>query len=462
MENKTKPNVILYTIFMLAIFTIITEAIIWGYGSDILIKAIKNHPKGNLVIIEAVLASLVLIVLLLFKNSYVFTQKREKFSKGLFYGLYYLIGATVFTLLYGVLLGGFKSGLAVLNLAVGCFLIGITEEFLCRGWLLNEFLEKFGDTKKGVWYSIIVSGTIFGLLHLGNIYSSGQDIPATIVQVMSAASTGIVFGIIYYKTKNIWSVIALHGIWDFSLLLSEVRPVFFNTEYVPKFSIIGLMFSILLALIELLNVVPYINDINSKPKKSSIILFSCLSIGLFLFVAITNTIVTFNFVKEYKYDSINIKNYSVTRDNYSDYYIKVDDKITNKEEYSFRLSKDNNNDLVLTNLNTKYNVTIKCESLYDYIIMEEEERYILAYIDYTDHSNTFLKYVYINKNEISNDDSFLDNITRITKKYLLTEKSELVVVSDREKNKSYIGAYNSDYGYYLLKSKNKVAILNRD
>lgn len=158
-----------------------------------------------MVLSEAVLASLVLILMLLFKNSYVFTQPHEKFSKGLFYGLYYIIIAS-FTTFVAFMVVSFKFNVySLLNVFVGCFLIGVAEEFLCRGWLLNEFLERYGDSKKGVWYSIIISGIIFGLFHLGNISSFGQDIPETISQVVSAAGTGIFLGLIYYKTKNIWS-----------------------------------------------------------------------------------------------------------------------------------------------------------------------------------------------------------------------------------------------------------------
>ena len=69
MNKKKKPNVILYTIFMIIIFWGITNLGIWGYGSNTLIDAITEYPKGTLVLNEAVLASLVLILMLLFYTS---------------------------------------------------------------------------------------------------------------------------------------------------------------------------------------------------------------------------------------------------------------------------------------------------------------------------------------------------------------------------------------------------------
>ena len=80
--KNSKKNSILFTILMVIVFFLITELLIWGYGSSILLAAITNYPKGELVITEAVLASLVLIVMLLFRNGYVYTQKHERLTKG--------------------------------------------------------------------------------------------------------------------------------------------------------------------------------------------------------------------------------------------------------------------------------------------------------------------------------------------------------------------------------------------
>lgn len=469
MNKKKKPNVILYTIFMIIVFLGITELGIWGYGSGTLITAFSSYPQGTLVLSEAVLAALVLIVMLLFKNSYVFTQPREKFSKGLFYGLFYIIGSIIFVLMFGVMASFKFNPFVILNLIIGCFLIGVAEEFLCRGWLLNEFLERYGDSKKGVWYSIIISGIIFGLIHLGNIYTMGQDIPRTISQALSAAGTGIFLGLIYYKTKNIWSVIFLHGFWDFSLYLNEISPVQSTTEIFTTLSVVSLVFATLSVFAELLNLIPYFKNIDEEPKKSSVIIFSIVGIILFLAFTIVSGLFTNKLGDDYKFDSINITKYSITKDNYDEYFINYENVInfedaenSTREKYSFKLSKNDKNNLVFTNLNTNYSVEIECESLYDYIIMDEKDYYVLAYVDYTDSANPFLKYNYIYKNSLSNENSFVDGIKNNYKKYLLSTTSELRILHDRENNISYVDAYDADYGDYLLVSEDKMSILNRD
>lgn len=451
---KKKPNVILFTLLMIFVFIFITEGI-WGYGRTLLYSAIVGYPQGSLVIREAILAFMVLIVMLLFKNSYVFTQKRESFKTGLFYGLFYLIGSVVFCL---ISIDGFKSGLALVNLVLGCLLVGICEEFLCRGWLLNEFLERYGNTKKGIWYSIIISGVIFGLMHVGNIFG-GQSVPITVIQMISAAGTGILFGLIYYKTKNIWSVIFLHGLWDFSLFLGDVVPVSESIEAISKFSIIGILFTLLMVFAELLNIIPHVKDINAKPKKGAVIVCSIVSFILYMAFTVINGLSSTKFGEVYEYKNISLDHFAITRDNYEEYNIN---HTINNNNYLFRLSESDNGNLLLTNLITNDYVEIECESLYDYIIFDNKDNYILAYVDYTDSANAFLNYVYIRKAELSNDNQYLNTIKNNIKKYLLPERLELLVVNDYDNNKSYLGAYDVDYGYYLLTNENEVSVLNKN
>ncbi len=112
-------------------------------------------------------------------------------------------------------------------------------------------------------------------------------------------------------------------------------------------------------------------------------------------------------------------------------------------------------------MNTNYAVEIECEKLFDYLIMEKEDYYLLAYVDYTQNANAYLNYVYLNKEELSNDDGYLYNMKNEIKKYLLPERLNLVIISDYVNDTSYLGAYNVDYGYYLLTNEDEVSILKR-
>ena len=295
-------------------------------------------------------------------------------------------------------------------------------------------------------------------MHVGNIFG-GQSVPITVIQMISAAGTGILFGLIYYKTKNIWSVIFLHGLWDFSLFLGDVVPVSESIEAISKFSIIGILFTLLMVFAELLNIIPHVKDINAKPKKGAVIVCSIVSFILYMAFTVINGLSSTKFGEVYEYKNISLDHFAITRDNYEKYNIN---HTINNNNYLFRLSESDNGNLLLTNLITNDYVEIECESLYDYIIFDNKDNYILAYVDYTDSANAFLNYVYIRKAELSNDNQYLNTIKNNIKKYLLPERLELLVVNDYDNNKSYLGAYDVDYGYYLLTNENEVSVLNKN
>ena len=144
----------------------------------------------------------------------------------------------------------------------------------------------------------------------------------------------------------------------------------------------------------------------------------------------------------------------MTRDNYDQYSISEND-------IELIVSSNEVNKLNITNAYTNYSVSIDCNNLYDYIVLEEEDYYVIAYEDYIDSTNVFLHYVYIDKLSLSDDELFLENIKSSFQKYLISDISELLIIGDAYNDKSYVAAYSQDYGYYLL-TGNKVSILNRD
>lgn len=96
----------------------------------------------------------------------------------------------------------------VTNLGIGLF-----EEALCRGLLFNSFKAFFGDNKKGVYLAAFLSSFLFGALHLGNL--NGSNTVSTITQVIYAVFFGMIFAVIYYRTKNFVACAILHGLVDF-------------------------------------------------------------------------------------------------------------------------------------------------------------------------------------------------------------------------------------------------------
>ena len=471
--KKERMNIFVFSFLMLLAF-VFTFFMVHGFISNFIYNNINDNMFSIDIIFEAILAVLAFIVMLFWKNSYVFSQKKEKFISSLRYGWFYLIFGGMIGLIFFV--ASLNNIAGIINVGLFCFLIGIYEEFLCRGWLLNEFLERYGDTKKGVWTSIIASGVIFGLIHFINISSGG--LANTFVQVFSASATGIIFGLIYYKTKNIWTVVFLHGFWDFCLFLMDLMPlteVSLNSGNITGLSVV---FAILIAASELIMLIPFIKDVDAKVENSKIFKYSMLAGATFLVVMFANGFVNMEEVETQEIHNLAIKEYSITTDNYETYDINHTEEtmqvpFDNEDsedlyvpeietiKYSFSLYKTYTL-LTLKNNTTNESVNIEYNDLYDYAIYEMKDYYIIALVNADPNGNYELKYTKLNKEELSNDEEYLTNANDSMKSLLLGEPGEICKLYDKENNLEYVAVKGTDYGYFVLLEDDKIALLNRD
>ncbi|MGB9673302.1 MAG: lysostaphin resistance A-like protein [Anaerolineales bacterium] len=82
-------------------------------------------------------------------------------------------------------------------------LVGWTEELLSRGYHLQNLTEGLNKT-----WGIILTSSIFALLHLGN--------PGfTIMAIVGLFLSGLFFCYAFYQRKNLWLPIGLHIGWNF-------------------------------------------------------------------------------------------------------------------------------------------------------------------------------------------------------------------------------------------------------
>ena len=98
-------------------------------------------------------------------------------------------------------------------LALDALFIGAFEELAFRGALLPILLKRFGRTKKGFLWTVILSSAIFGLFHLLNLLE-GAGIGATLLQVGYSFLIGGMCAIVYLKTGDLIACILIHGVYD--------------------------------------------------------------------------------------------------------------------------------------------------------------------------------------------------------------------------------------------------------
>ena len=97
----------------------------------------------------------------------------------------------------------------LLNLAVGFY-----EEMIGRSFVLNLMLQKWGNTKSGIYRAVFVSSIIFGVIHLTTVVMGKRDLIPGIGQVFYTFIFGVFFAACFIRYQSIWPTIFLHAFFD--------------------------------------------------------------------------------------------------------------------------------------------------------------------------------------------------------------------------------------------------------
>lgn len=102
----------------------------------------------------------------------------------------------------------------VLLFFIECLSVGFFEEIIFRGILLTLLLQKLVEKKHGVLISILVSSFIFGFFHLFNVFT-GMSLSSTILQMGYSFLMGMLWAVMYLKTRNLWLTMLMHATYNF-------------------------------------------------------------------------------------------------------------------------------------------------------------------------------------------------------------------------------------------------------
>jgi len=102
---------------------------------------------------------------------------------------------------------------------------GISEEGFSRGILINVLLPK------GKWIALLFSASLFGAGHLSNLFFEDFTAIQMIEKLWLTISFAILYGALYLRIRNIWPLIIIHMIWDFSFLISGTAGPFTVTPF---------------------------------------------------------------------------------------------------------------------------------------------------------------------------------------------------------------------------------------
>jgi membrane protease YdiL (CAAX protease family) len=73
------------------------------------------------------------------------------------------------------------------------------------------FRKSIKDAIKNKWLYVLISGLVFGGLHIISYITT----PTDLIYLIPYGSLGIVFALLYYKTDNVFSTITMHAMHNF-------------------------------------------------------------------------------------------------------------------------------------------------------------------------------------------------------------------------------------------------------
>ena len=136
----------------------------------------------------------------------------KKYSLGFLIGLVMMSIIVLILLLFGYITVeknpiqpvGVSAISSVLVILFGWIIQGATEEIVTRGWLLNVL-----STKYNIGVGLLISSTLFGLMHLTNPN-------VNYIAVINIILVGLFYGLYVIKTNDLWAVCGMHSAWNFA------------------------------------------------------------------------------------------------------------------------------------------------------------------------------------------------------------------------------------------------------
>ena len=189
-----------------------------------------SHIKNGVVNVfasEVTLLTCAICLAFATKKMNVLKLTKKGFGTGLFVGLFMIcvdalgVLSWIYQYIKGAQVVTISSGEIILFI-IAMVMVGVAEELMFRGVLLNSCLDLFGENSvSSIKKAIIISSVIFGVFHVFNVLI-GASLSGSIVQAINAIVLGMMLGAVYVRSgKNIWPCIVIHGFHDFAAFMQS-------------------------------------------------------------------------------------------------------------------------------------------------------------------------------------------------------------------------------------------------
>lgn len=212
LESKVKVNDVKIFLMYLLIFNSV-----WVFKELWLVQYIDSLSEVTSALINAIIKIVVWIVPVwlyircyLHANPIEYLKMNNNLKKGLFWGIFLslLLGLYFAFEVYILTDQSFNFNLSLGSYLNGVLLVGITEEIVFRGLILQEMNKRLV-----FWKANIITALLFLIIHYAIWIYEGVffDLWSHIYVFL----VGIIFGLVYKKTDSIWSVVILHSFHNF-------------------------------------------------------------------------------------------------------------------------------------------------------------------------------------------------------------------------------------------------------
>lgn len=215
-QQKIKPAaLVIYTLVFYCIWSLfeffIKDAVSAAIGNTLIAQFIKTGIIKNLV------WTLPAVSLIRFFQNDSYLSLKEMFTNKVNVSKYVplFLAFTAYILLASLLTRGNISASIGGNELIILLFVGITEETVFRGWLLNATV-----TENRKWLSILVNAVMFLLIHFPFWIASGEFANVSVISnSICVLALSVIFSLSFIKSRSLWIPVALHTYWDLLVFL---------------------------------------------------------------------------------------------------------------------------------------------------------------------------------------------------------------------------------------------------
>lgn len=106
-----------------------------------------------------------------------------------------------------------------------CAGVGLVEEGMFRGLLLNGLLDLTGTTRRGLYRAVIISSVVFGLAHIDFStlnYADPMAYAQALLKTVQTGTYGFFLASLIVSSKSILGAVLIHGLDNFLLLVPSM------------------------------------------------------------------------------------------------------------------------------------------------------------------------------------------------------------------------------------------------